>query len=182
MFTRSARFTVVVSGILLCGLCLPAHGQAVYTGQTAFQNLGASQSDAHRPGSMVVSGLARAQSAVRKPAAPFDITETTPPTSYAEEARIQVITVALDQLLEVFNSILVRYLQREGFDVTLPDNSDSTSDGGTSGTDTSNGRDTGRGDSTSDGVKGAGRKSVLIRSPAQILDPAGASARKPRVP
>ena len=171
MFTRSVCFRLMISGILICGLCLPAHGQAVYSGQTAFQNLGASQSNEHRPGAMVVSGLARAHSAVRNPAAPFDITETTPPTSYAEEARIQVISVALEGLLDAFNFILVRYLQREGFDVTLPDGSDSTSDGGTTNGDTSDGRDSNRGDSTSNGVKGAGRKSLVVPSRVWAPEP-----------
>lgn len=171
MFTRNAYFAMVVSGIALCGLCLPARGQAVYTGQTAFQNLGASQSEQHRPGTMVVSGLVRAQAAVRYPAAPFEITETTPPISYAEEARIQVLTVALEELLETFNFILVRYLQREGFDVTLPDDSDSSSDGGTSDGDTSDGRDSNRGDSTSDGGKGQGRKSLLVPSRVWAPEP-----------
>lgn len=169
MSTRNARFMAAVTGVLLCWTCVPAQGQAIFTGQTAAQNLAIALSDSHRPGSMVISGLARAQSAVRNPGVPFEITETTPPRSFAEEARIEVFTVALEELLGVFNFILVQYLQREGFTVSLPDDTTPPADG--DGTD---GRNGGRGDSTPDGGKGPGRKSVLAPRTMHTLDPVDA--------
>jgi len=165
MMTRGFWMTLGIGGILLlAGVSTPARAQVVYSGQTAFQNLATSLSDEHRPGSMVVSGLARAQSAVRNPAAPFEITETEPIRSPAQELRIEAITVVLDELSDFWNFLLVQYLQRAGFDVELPDDSNSSGNGDSSG-DGNGG--SGRGDSTTDGGKDGGRKSTS--SPRAVL-------------
>jgi hypothetical protein len=129
-------------------MTVPALAQAVYTGQTAFQNLAMSQSGEHVPGRMVGNGLARAQSAVRDPAAPFEITDDQR-YGIAYELRIEAVTTVLGEALDFWNFLVVQYLQREGFDVDLPDDSDSPDDG-----DDGSGRD----DSRDDGGKGDTRK------------------------
>ncbi|MGD2110978.1 MAG: hypothetical protein PVI86_16500 [Phycisphaerae bacterium] len=151
MLTRNLLSIGVIALVLAAFPCAPARGQAAYTGQTAFQNLAASSSDAHAPGAMVNRGVARAQAAVRPPSAPFDITETEPIRDEYETARVETVESAVGEIMNLFNFLLVQYLQREGYDVALPDDSDSSTNGGSDRNDSDN------------GGKGAGRKVTFDR-------------------
>jgi len=156
MMAHRFWMTLGIGGLLLGWMSAPARAQAVYTGQTAAQNLAISMSDDHRPGGMVVSGLARAKSAVRNPAAPFEITDDGQ-FGIAQELRIEAINTVLIDAMDFFAALVVRYLLREGLILSLPDDSGSAGNGDGNGDDGSS-----RDDSTSDGGKGDVRKSTLF--------------------